>query len=422
MNPGMVSDGDSAALAMSEAAPRSAPVIEPSPYLELLRLEREEATGPLRHPSRAENEAASAGTKVGARAGTKAGAEADAAVSAGAKTEATASAGAEAGSKAEAAEAGAEADAEADADATALTALVRAGVIEPSDADEEPEGEVREIVVRRSPFVTPEGVFRYLLRSMDKKPRLLNPTRALARLGGRVRVVADGGSSPAAVRRYARALVEDSRPRLKDCIAHELAADPRVVIKEPSGLVFEQALRFEDGVYRFSVDARIEDGQLEIQVAEATGDPTGDDTRACIGAALSEGRVGRPEAEGPVALRMPVVVFIQQAQAAEGSAMAASLALQAALVGWLHYERGDFAEARESFLDATWAYRLPEYQALLGRAEEALGRPRHAISAYQKYIDQRREAPDAPAIARRIEALRESLEGEAGGRPGRSRG
>lgn len=368
--------GSAVASAEESSAVEPSPVVlEPSPYLQLLRLERQAATGPLRtdEPRRRRDASAS-----------------DTATSEG--------------------EAAPEGEAAA-SEGSELDTLIEAGVIDGGSESDPAEEEVRTIVVRTSPFATEQDVYRYLLRKMDKKPRLFNPTRALTRQGGRVTFLDDGGASRGLVRSYVRAVIRESRPRLEDCIFRQLAEDPRVMLEQPSGLVFEQALTFQEGVYRFSLDMAIEGDRLDVRVVGSEGDPTELGTRVCIGTAMARSEVDQPaldERVERVELRVPVVVFIQGA-AGMGSPHARMLSMQAAVLGWLHYERGEYLEARESFRDAAWAYRLPEYQVLLGRAEEALGRPRHAIAAYRKYVDERAEAPDASAVLERIEALTQAV-------------
>ncbi len=334
-------------------------VLEPSPFLELLRLERQAAEGPLAVEGRDVEEADAAAETP-------------------------------------------------DEGNPLLDDLVKSGVIE---EDVEEDDEFRTVIVRTSPFATYEDVFRYGLRAMDKTQRSFNPTRALARLEGPVRVRDAGGAEPSAVRSYVRRLIRARRPAIKACIAQELRNDPRVLLDEPSGLVFEQALRFGDGAYRFLLDIQLEDGTPAIEVTDRPETPVDDSTRECLGAALADASLTAPVTEGLADVRAPLVVFVQAAVHADEPSMAEGLAMQAATLGWQHYERGEFLEAREWFLDAAWAYHIPEYQALVGRAEEALGRPKHAIAAYRRYVDERPDAPDAAALAARIEALRSASEG-----------
>ena len=297
---------------------------------------------------------------------------------------------------------------------TEFDSLVKGGVLASGDDedgdDESTDGERRTVIVRSSRFADPEDIFRYDLRSMDKKPRLFNPTRALARQGGLVRVFDDGGAGRPLMRRYVRQVIRERQPSIKACIAAELAQDPRVIIKEPSGVVFEQALRLGDGIYRFSLDIVLEDDQLRVEATASPDTPVGASAGECLGDAFADTSISSPATEGGRAdAQAPLTVFVQMAEGVDGPPLGAGLALQAATMGWIHYERGEFLEAREFFLDAAWAYRLPEYQMLVGRAEEQLGRPQHAMAAYQLYVEERPDAPDTPALSRKIAALRGAL-------------
>ena len=85
--------------------------------------------------------------------------------------------------------------------------------------------------------------------------------------------------------------------------------------------------------------------------------------------------------------------------------MNSMLAREAATLGWLHYERGEYTDALAYFDDAYWVFHLVEYQMLRGLALEALGRHVAAVEAYGMYVDERRHAPEVPQLKEKIATL-----------------
>lgn len=256
----------------------------------------------------------------------------------------------------------------------------------------------REVVVRRRGLATVEDLAGYLVRAMDKTPDGLHPTRALAQIRGPVRTCEPDAPERREARRIARATVVFARNELKRCYAERLVRDPRVIIKQPAGLVLEQALRLGFAELELDVDLQIVDGR-----ARATGVHSGnallyEEDIACFGDAFG----GIVESAGGIATQVPVVLWTQPE---DGASEAAGLSLAAAVFGWLELERNANEEALALFEDAAWLYRLPEYQVLLGLAHERLGHPVEAARAYRKYLDGRPGAPDARTFEKRLERL-----------------
>jgi tetratricopeptide (TPR) repeat protein len=78
--------------------------------------------------------------------------------------------------------------------------------------------------------------------------------------------------------------------------------------------------------------------------------------------------------------------------------------------GVVHYDAGRFAEAIKEF---DLAYRLSHRPALLfniARAEAKLGHEDIAIAFLRRYLEERPDAPDAPAVLAEIDARERALE------------
>jgi tetratricopeptide (TPR) repeat protein len=74
------------------------------------------------------------------------------------------------------------------------------------------------------------------------------------------------------------------------------------------------------------------------------------------------------------------------------------------------YGEAKYAEALEAFERAAAAYPLPDFHYNIGLCHERLGNPRKAIVAFEAYLQGKPDAPDAPGVRDRIEALRTQLE------------
>lgn len=70
-----------------------------------------------------------------------------------------------------------------------------------------------------------------------------------------------------------------------------------------------------------------------------------------------------------------------------------------------HYEAGAPDEAIPLLLEARELYAEPLLTYNLARAYEALGRDEEALAAYQRYVDERPDAPDRAAMETHIAAL-----------------
>lgn len=83
-------------------------------------------------------------------------------------------------------------------------------------------------------------------------------------------------------------------------------------------------------------------------------------------------------------------------------------------IGTFYLKRGNYDAAIERFQDATrFQPKLARPYSLLGEAYERKGDVDKALTAYRKYLDVYRNAPDRDKILKRIEKL-ESESGHAG--------
>lgn len=268
----------------------------------------------------------------------------------------------------------------------------------PAELDEtSDEAEIRRAIrVRRKGLATVEDLAGYLVRSMDKTPNGLHPTRALAQIRGPVRSCAKDSRDE---RRKARAAVVFARAELERCYAQRLVRDPCVIVKQPVGLVFEQAARLGLAELELDIDFRVTKQRAAVTGVHAIDAILYDEDIACLTDAL--GGLD-PDAEG-IDAQVPVVLWAQPEDGA--SPQAATLSLTAAAFGWLELERNSSEEALQLFEDAAWLYRIPEYQVLVGLAHERLGHRREAARAYRKYLDGRPGAPDSAVIEQRLRSL-----------------
>jgi hypothetical protein len=262
------------------------------------------------------------------------------------------------------------------------------------------------VVHSRSRFGTPEELARYYIRAMDKKPRVFHPTRALLRTSVGARETT--GESR-------RSVIERARVDLLRCYVARAARDPRVIVKAPAGLVLQEAhARGLSGI-RFSVHVPRAGSTPTVDGATLEGEALTDEDRACLEQAIDDALGG---AVVPGGLDTAAVVWTQLAYGPASCGHACRLSHQAATLGWLFRARDDHERALEAFRDAAWAYRLPEYEVLIGMQHEELGRPRHALHAYRTYVTERPDAPDDPEIRRRIARLEGRLAARARRRTG----
>lgn len=289
---------------------------------------------------------------------------------------------------------------EAEGDATEGEGATEAAAEPPELGEEIEDGgemEVRTVRVKTTRFATPEDLARYAIRHAEsRRPRELYPTRLLVRRAGPVR--AEGASRRE--RRRAAELVEDLRHEIKQCLVQEQSRRPGVVLEVPESLVIQQAARGSDPVaYRFSLSV----GPGESATVTRRQGGLSAEGAECIAAAADAGTRGR---RLRARVEIPVSAFVQPGFAMAGSGMHSALALEAATLGWLHYEREQYREALAYFRDAYWLFHLVEYQVLIGMALEELGRDEAAADAYAMYLERRPYAAEAPRLREAIARLR----------------
>lgn len=265
--------------------------------------------------------------------------------------------------------------------------------VEASELDDIETTEVRTVVVRRSPFATPEDMLRATIRNAEhRRPREVYPSRLLVRGGG---MLASCGGEPADVDR--RALVRSLRPQISQCILEELVRRDGLILPGPAALVLQQAAATE------SIDY-----SLTVHLA-AGQPPTVSSRRGTLSAAGREciaNVVGtRARREGATSGDIRLSVFMQPGLYYGGTDLHRALALESAIMGWTHYERGEYREALEYFRDAYWVFELVEYQVLVGMALERLGHPQAAAKAYRRYVDRRPYAPRFDELRQRAARL-----------------
>ena len=189
-------------------------------------------------------------------------------------------------------------------------------------------------------------------------------------------------------------MIRERRLDMKRCLVEAEARRADVLIKEPAALVVEQASRKEPLAYSVSVrfSARrstpVVDSEPEL----------GSRTETCLAEAL---RVGD---DVPGGVRVELSAFSQPSQGFNsGGHGHRMLATHAAVLGSLHYARGEYELALAYFEDAYWVFHRPEYKFLVGRCHDALGRPRRAEEAYAVYVEERPHAPETPELRLRLQ-------------------
>ncbi len=259
---------------------------------------------------------------------------------------------------------------------------------EPLDTVLDEDGIERTIRVRPGGAGSIEDALGAVLRNAEaRRPRELHPTRFLLR--------ARNVRAPSrAVRRRVREFAEASRSGVILCLTEELATRPDVFLRTPTSLVLEEALRTGPIAYTVSVQFR-RLGAVALKVSP----PVGEVTLSCLHRTFSE-------AEEIGSASALLSIFSQRAVSYNGmGAMHRSLALGAAILGWIAYERGVAEDALAYFEDAYWLYHRPEYQLLQGLALEELGAAREAITRYRSFVDAYPLAPETPSLRTRIGEL-----------------
>ncbi|MBL8947948.1 MAG: tetratricopeptide repeat protein [Myxococcales bacterium] len=278
-----------------------------------------------------------------------------------------------------------------------------------SDDVEYAEGEVRHIVVRRRRFATPEDLIRAAIRNAEsRRPRDLHGDRMLLRASGAVCHCDGDITELARVQAVMRALVVEARPGLKQCLGEAIAEDPRVIVKAPMTLVMTQAMLFDALVYRFTPEFEVGPEGLALKDVGWPGELPRE-LATCVETAFADaGRIDTSHVRAPHRVRLPLVGFSQHHFSAGEKTRSIHwmLSLQAAQLGWLHFDRGDVAQALEFFEDAYWAYHEGEYQYLIGLAHERLGDHERAAAAYEAFVLARPYAPEVAELRERIDRLR----------------
>ena len=352
-------------------------VLDPSLWLELVRLEREAMEGDLPVLARREAERAEFVVAQGSLAVPSVADSSDTRLEENAAVEPAA------------AEDVAEADEPADGG-------------DPSDDGPESDvDEVRKVVVRVPRFATPEVLARALLRSAEsRRPRELYEARLLLRHAGPVR--ACGADDPSQVRQRARSLVRSKRNALKRCIIDARGRLPDILAPAPAALVVEQAQLLGDAmIYRFVVTHTANDDAGTVRVLDRTRKLDAEGL-ACIRQAVAPAM-----ANLGASVQVPLIAFGQRSFG-HGTSRGrnAALARQAAVLGWLHYDRGELEDAVRYFRDAYWVFQLAEYRLMEGRAWDAMGWGRRAAAAYAAYLDRRPHGLEAEPTRLRLRELR----------------
>lgn len=268
------------------------------------------------------------------------------------------------------------------------------------------EGETRRVDVRTHRLATLEDLARAILRNAPaRRPPDLFFARMLVRVSGIICDCDGSQAERARVRSHLRKLVARARPAIVGCVVDDVAADPRVIIKAPAPLVIHQAAQFDDLVYGLVSDVRVARDGVHVDALACDDGPLTHELSACITRALQDAGRAQPWLRVPHRVRLPLVVFDQGAPSHGENTLHGKLAVQAAVFGWLHLERGELVDALEFFRDAHWVYQLPEYRYLMGMVYEQAGDHLSAMLAFGAYLAARPDAPESDALARRYPEL-----------------
>lgn len=275
-----------------------------------------------------------------------------------------------------------------------------------TEPEEVAEGEVRRVVVRRRRFATTEDLIRAMVRHAEpRRPRELHGDRMLLRASAAACHCDGDRTELARVQAAMRSLVRIARPGLKRCLGEAIAADPRVVVKAPTTLVMTQAMLAGPIVHHFTPELDV--GPDGVRLHDLGWPDAPAELSSCLARTLDEARgVDTSSVRTRHRVRLPLVAFSQHAETKEPRGLHWILSLQAAGLGWLHYERGEVEEALAYFEDARWVFHEGEYLYLIGLAHERLGERERAAAAYERFLRERPYAPEAEPLRARIEALR----------------
>jgi hypothetical protein len=272
---------------------------------------------------------------------------------------------------------------------------VDAGAPSPSSTETEattaeasdPTSEVRKIRVRSPRFATSTDLLRYLVRHAERRrPRELHETRLLLR----ARVVdVEGRGRFLEPTRGARTIVRKTRSAIKKCLADDIASDPRILLGAPASLVLEQAraLGLPTDI-AFDVRLRPHGVDVDERFDRATA--------WCIEAAIGPWLAGLGSSR--IDLRMSAFVQPGYAPESKFGSLNHRLSIQAAMLGWLHFERGHYEEALEYFRDARFVFHMAEFDYLVGLALARLGHASAAAEAFTAFLERRPAAPEAASV------------------------
>ena len=260
----------------------------------------------------------------------------------------------------------------------------------PEDTVVDEDGIVRTVRVHPFRLATPEELMRAALRHAEsRRPRELHPTRFLIRTTG-VR------ASTQRVRRRARRIADEHDKQTASCLVQEASDRTDVILRAPSSLVIEEAMRTGPLSYRLTVKFAGDDPP-DVEASP----PVNESTQRCLQEALTPG-----PGEHPRQARVILSAFSQRAHGHNtGGAGHQRLANEAATLGWIELERGAHQEALAYFEDAHWLYHRPEYELLQAMALQKMGRPHMALTRYRVFVEARPDAPETPMLRERIAAL-----------------
>jgi len=276
----------------------------------------------------------------------------------------------------------------------------------PTDTEVDDDGIRRTVRVHPFRLATPENLARAALRDAEsRRPREWNQARFLIR-ATKIR------ASSVHARHETRVMVDDRDDRIARCLAEELTARTDVILRTPTALVIEQAVRTGPLEYALSVAFHGKRDPTVLVTPEVN-----EHTQACLTETLRPGL-----AENPRSARVELTAFSQvSGSPTRTPPIHRTLANEAAILGWIELERGAAEEALAYFEDAYWLYHRAEYKLLQAMALQKMGRPNMALTRYRLFVEQRPHAPETAMIRTRIAALESRYPPPTEARPQRAR-
>jgi tetratricopeptide (TPR) repeat protein len=166
-------------------------------------------------------------------------------------------------------------------------------------------------------------------------------------------------------------------------------------------------MRLGSLVYRFMPSFDVGPSGVTLREVGWRGEGLTAELEQCLETALRDASVDAATAfEVTHDVVVPLVAFSQQGWGMNLGSPHGLLAMHAAVLGWLHYERGEYEHALEYFEDAFWVFHLEEFKYLEAMTLEQLGERTRAAKAYEIYLAARPYAPEAGELPRIIEELR----------------